>query len=559
MVTGDVGTFLALFVVMLLSYGVFVDALLYPHTERGSREEFRSAVTRPVFQVFGELFLDELSQESECIGTLPFTDCGESLHDLVPVITAIYIFVSNVVLMNLLIAMFASTYARVSEISFKYYQLKLQDLLSEYKKKQPLPPPLSTITIFFYWMRKLAKAIDNSPETRDIQRETIKTIKTIKTMKTMQTGVGGADAASRIISIHSDKDDPAAGKENVEWAQRRLLELFEEKHTDRYMEELVLAARSTDAEKLNRLDSELHRLSSIIAELHRTTHQMEIRAHHIPAMIRRNYEHAQSMHDVVHGALSAQNRPEDDAWSDGDEGRDVLGGLLGADAGVSKRITFYTQRKKSPTRAGRLSSRQSFKDSNEFDIPRGRTSSFAQENLSEFVTGLTDFGITARSVVSLRNSESRPRGFQAFGRTDDTDDADAAIGRKPSSFGEDFDHIMTQDTWLHALIQQCPRLVEQLKVATQDLTKLQMEMKGIEAAKDAIETNITGGVTSGDERGPKSAEKLDSMLQALNEKINRAKSFVNLNKGASTKALGGINAGAHYAMAGVKIAPRPAA
>ena len=68
---------------------------------------------RPAFQMFGELFLEDLDIASECIGENAFTACGDSLHQAAFVMTAVYAFITSVVLVNLLIAMMSKTYERV--------------------------------------------------------------------------------------------------------------------------------------------------------------------------------------------------------------------------------------------------------------------------------------------------------------------------------------------------------------------------------------------------------------------------------------------------------------
>ena len=72
---------------------------------------------RPFFWVYGETFLEEMQEEGSCVGTWPFTSCGSSQSWLLPVILAIYLVITNTLLLNLLIAMFNST---VSETVFVF-------------------------------------------------------------------------------------------------------------------------------------------------------------------------------------------------------------------------------------------------------------------------------------------------------------------------------------------------------------------------------------------------------------------------------------------------------
>lgn len=139
----DIFTFIALFFVFLFSYGIATQAVLFPFNsfdqqtmvrgERGwgggwcgfifgSSRSFspptrssshlhlqENVVYRPFFQLFGELFLEDIQEDTLCIGPWPFSSCGNALQWLVPLFTAIYLIIANIMLINLLIAMFTRT------------------------------------------------------------------------------------------------------------------------------------------------------------------------------------------------------------------------------------------------------------------------------------------------------------------------------------------------------------------------------------------------------------------------------------------------------------------
>ena len=68
----------------------------------------RSA-SRPYFQIYGELFLEDIVDDSDCIGAWAFTSCGFKVTWLVPFLMAGYLLLTNILLINLLIAMFNDT------------------------------------------------------------------------------------------------------------------------------------------------------------------------------------------------------------------------------------------------------------------------------------------------------------------------------------------------------------------------------------------------------------------------------------------------------------------
>ena len=66
-------------------------------------------VFRPYYQALGESFLDEYSEETGCIGPWAFTSCGTNFGWMMPYLIGIYLLITNIVLTNLLIAMFNDT------------------------------------------------------------------------------------------------------------------------------------------------------------------------------------------------------------------------------------------------------------------------------------------------------------------------------------------------------------------------------------------------------------------------------------------------------------------
>ena len=73
----------------------------------------------PSFELFGELFLDDLAAgTSTCTGPAPWQGCVWQ-QSLLPLITFLYMFMTNIVLVNLLIAIMGDTYQREKKIQDK--------------------------------------------------------------------------------------------------------------------------------------------------------------------------------------------------------------------------------------------------------------------------------------------------------------------------------------------------------------------------------------------------------------------------------------------------------
>eukprot|EP00050_Salpingoeca_kvevrii_P002038 m.185860 g.185860 ORF g.185860 m.185860 type:complete len:1506 (-) comp10522_c1_seq1:295-4812(-) len=154
----DVATFFALLALFLLGYGIAAQALLFPDREFGY-QTIENIFFRPYFQIYGELFLDEIEDDTDCVGPWQFSSCGIGKGGkagyLVPLILAFYLLVVNILLVNLLIAMFNQTYMTVEEQSRRYWNMQNFELYQEYKTRPLLPPPFILISLFVRLVRDL--------------------------------------------------------------------------------------------------------------------------------------------------------------------------------------------------------------------------------------------------------------------------------------------------------------------------------------------------------------------------------------------------------------------
>ena len=157
---GDVIAFFAMFVIFMLAYGVLVEAIVRPFRVAGSGATSTAVVDfgtlkhvtyHPLFMVFtgGEMFLQEIMEETSCLGPDPFQSCGNTTANLLPYVTAVYLLLVNIVLVNLLIAMMGSTYNTVYEAKIKEWQYQRYDLLNEYSGKPRLPQPFASLVYLY--------------------------------------------------------------------------------------------------------------------------------------------------------------------------------------------------------------------------------------------------------------------------------------------------------------------------------------------------------------------------------------------------------------------------
>ncbi|XP_048061675.1 transient receptor potential cation channel subfamily M member 4a [Megalobrama amblycephala] len=157
----DVFFFLFFLGVWLMAYGVANQALLYSYDSRPSWV-IRRVFYRPYMHIYGQIPLDEIDadkrHEKQC------TDNVTLIHDgaepcpqsdanwLVLILLSVYLLVTNILLVNLLIAMFSYTFNKVQEHSDVHWKFQRYNLIVEYHSRPCLSPPfiiISHLHIFF--------------------------------------------------------------------------------------------------------------------------------------------------------------------------------------------------------------------------------------------------------------------------------------------------------------------------------------------------------------------------------------------------------------------------
>jgi len=138
--TVDMLYFLLIMVIFLLAYGVAQQAILYPN-ETASWSMLSRIFFRPYFQVYGELFVDPpdtLSKTSTAFDTPRNDEHGDTI---VLFIMAFYLLVANILLLNLLIAIFNNTFSSVQANANQIWKFQRYYLVMEYAQRPVLIPP----------------------------------------------------------------------------------------------------------------------------------------------------------------------------------------------------------------------------------------------------------------------------------------------------------------------------------------------------------------------------------------------------------------------------------
>lgn len=141
--TQDLIYLLVILLVFLISYGVTSKAILNPGNA-DLKEIAYYVLLRPYYNIYGELFTndDGATNTTTSFGTPVESSYGEAIAW---VLLGIYMIVSNVLLLNIIIAVFNNTFNSVQENAEQIWKFQRHGLVVEYAQRAHLPLPFSLI------------------------------------------------------------------------------------------------------------------------------------------------------------------------------------------------------------------------------------------------------------------------------------------------------------------------------------------------------------------------------------------------------------------------------
>ncbi|XP_045396755.1 transient receptor potential cation channel subfamily M member 2 isoform X2 [Lemur catta] len=169
----DVFFFLFLLAVWVVSFGVAKQAILI-HNERRVDWIFRGVVYHSYLTIFGQIpaYIDGVNfNPDQCSpnGTDPYKPkCPESdmaRHEpafpewLTVLLLCLYLLFANILLLNLLIAMFNYTFQQVQEHTDQIWKFQRHDLIEEYHGRPPAPPPFILLSHLQLFIRRVVLKI----------------------------------------------------------------------------------------------------------------------------------------------------------------------------------------------------------------------------------------------------------------------------------------------------------------------------------------------------------------------------------------------------------------
>ncbi|XP_060891382.1 transient receptor potential cation channel subfamily M member 1 isoform X2 [Labrus mixtus] len=160
----DMMYFVVIMLVVLMSFGVARQAILHPDEEPTWRLA-RNIFYMPYWMIYGEVFADSIDLYAMEINP----PCGEHLYDedgkklppcipgawLTPAIMACYLLVANILLVNLLIAVFNNTFFEVKSISNQVWKFQRYQLIMTFHDRPILPPPLIIFSHLYILFNRL--------------------------------------------------------------------------------------------------------------------------------------------------------------------------------------------------------------------------------------------------------------------------------------------------------------------------------------------------------------------------------------------------------------------
>jgi transient receptor potential cation channel subfamily M protein 3 len=154
----DVSAFVGVFVVFLFSYGIAVQAILFPFQEP-SWQMLINVVYQPFFHIYGQLFLEHYEGEKdqcvmlEEIATNNTTNTNVTICPqrewFVWVLLVLYLLSCILVLLNLLIAIFNNTYSKIEENSRLLWKFQHLKVVTRFVYKPILPHPFKWVSWLF--------------------------------------------------------------------------------------------------------------------------------------------------------------------------------------------------------------------------------------------------------------------------------------------------------------------------------------------------------------------------------------------------------------------------
>ena len=144
----DMLYFVVLLLVTILGYGVALQSVLHPHAT-SSWSLLWPIFQLPYQQLYGEFDIDDILAAPNATDAIGPEQKPGFRNYFGVFLTDCYLLATNVLLLNLLIAMFNSSYEKVRDNAEYHNTIRMNKVLLEYEGKSILPPPFSIVTYIY--------------------------------------------------------------------------------------------------------------------------------------------------------------------------------------------------------------------------------------------------------------------------------------------------------------------------------------------------------------------------------------------------------------------------
>ncbi|XP_021919467.1 transient receptor potential cation channel trpm isoform X2 [Zootermopsis nevadensis] len=452
--------FVVLLLVVLMSFGVCRQSILYPDKEP-SWFLVRELFFQPYFMLYGEVFADSI--DPPC-GDDPGLEKCQMGHWITPAAMAIYLLVANILLINLLIAVFNNIFNEVNAISHQVWMFQRFTVVMEYEEKPVLPPPLIVLChaflLFKYCHRKvrgvrelydnaLKLFLDHDDLERlyDFEEECVEGYFREQESKLhMSSDERIKNTADRVENMYQKVEDINQKENNqmtaiqgVEFRIRKLEDLADQTLSHLAVIHRFMATHVRDPLSMSdlpdiKLGSERIRLYSERSDDLKTLSETSEKIHLQPVLSRERKRPTRSLTEVRPDSFLLgeilHERLDDDNWNtdkqiskseeereEEEEEEEEEGGISEVSQPARKRVPYQLTKQMSMSRSSLLEPADSHSGSNEEGIAdvgenQGSTQShdFFRSNSSDFRPERRDSSTKSNRKHSLEISDGSERG-----------------------------------------------------------------------------------------------------------------------------------------------------
>ncbi|XP_061188847.1 transient receptor potential cation channel subfamily M member-like 2 [Saccostrea echinata] len=180
----DLLYFVIILMLFVVSYAVAAYSIMYPRSEL-SFDLLLNVMRLGYWNLYGELLLEDIEvEEPDCsfnetvynAGTLP--RCAVKHRKIIGlVMMGIYLIFANVMLLNILIAMFTDTYQRIQEKRDHKWNYERYALVREFRRYPVIPMPLGVPLFLFYLVKGIYNKCKQCNTVRNHDKELMASLK----------------------------------------------------------------------------------------------------------------------------------------------------------------------------------------------------------------------------------------------------------------------------------------------------------------------------------------------------------------------------------------------